>query len=77
MHSPILAPVTYDILVRYWMNFTAPIFGALASILPTGAPCKHKIPSKCAFVSSNQTYPPINYHFGGPRRVSDKLLSDF
>ena len=38
--------------------------------------CKHNKNFKCVFISSNQTYLPINTHFGGRRPFSGELLSD-
>ena len=49
----------------------------ISSILPSGTSYNDKNQSKYVIPSSNQTYLPINTHFGGHRGVSGELLSDF
>ena len=49
----------------------------ISPILPTGASNNDKNHFKYGFTSSKQNYLPITDHFGGLKRVSDKLLSDF
>ena len=70
-------------LVSYGVIFAAPasiltIFGPKFGLFyPLEDHVNIKDPQNVFCLSSNQTYLPINYHFGGPRRVSGKLLGDF
>ena len=49
----------------------------ISPILPTGASHNDKNHSKYVFTSSKQPYLPVTNHFGGLKRDSDELWSDF
>ena len=68
-----------ELLTDFWstgLNFDD-FWRQIWPISPSGTPCKCKKPSLCVFLSSYQTYLPINYNFGGPRRYFGELLGGF